>query len=124
MKRLLVICMAAMFAIAPVSAMAQTKAPADKAAETHTATGTVSAVAADSITIKAKSGELTFTIDSKTDVTGKGLTTKTAALKKEGKPTVITEFVKVGDSATIKYHDMGTTKHAASVRVVPAVVKK
>ena len=122
MKRLLVICMAAMFAIAPVSAMAQTKPPADKAAETLTASGTVSAVAADSITIKAKSGEMTFAVDSKTDVTGKGLTTKSAALKKDGKPSVITEFVHVGDTATIRYHDMGTTKHAASVRVT--AVKK
>jgi hypothetical protein len=31
--------------------------------------------------------------------------------------TPITDFVKVGDNVTVKYHDMGTTKHAATVTV-------
>jgi hypothetical protein len=90
------------------------KAPAAKA---MTAAGTVTSVSADSLTIKAKTEEMTFSVDSKTKVTATGASHKTEAMKGENKPTVITDFVKVGDNVNVTYHDMGGTKHAASVRV-------
>jgi hypothetical protein len=77
-------------------------------------------VAADSLTVKATSGELTFAVDSKTNVVAKGASHKSAAAKGEGKTMAITDFVKVGDEVSVKYHDMGTTKHAASVTVKSA----
>lgn len=117
MKLLLTICVAGLFAIAPVTAMAQGK-PSDKPAKTLRADGTVSAVSADSLTIKASSGELTFTVDSKTRVSGRGFGTKSAALKKEGKPLTITEFVRAEDRVSVTYHEMGDTKHAAAVRIL------
>ena len=127
MKRLLGISVAVLFVLAGFTASAQDKAKAKAPASAEkvlTATGTVSAVASQSLTIKAASGEMTFAIDNKTAVTGKGLGTKNAALKDEGKTRAITEFVHVGDSVDVKYHDMGATKHASTVRVVTAAVKK
>src|SRR6187402_2679552 len=104
MKRLRVSCVVAMFAVASVGAMAQDKpAAANQAAKPKvmTATGTVSAIAADTLTVKAASGEMAFTLDAKTSVSGKGLTTKSTELKKEGKPTSVTEFVHVGDRVDV-----------------------
>jgi len=120
MKRFLMICAAAMFAITPIGVMAQAKTPAaaEKPAKTLTTTGKVAAVAADSLTVTASSGDMTFTIDSKTKIVGKGIGTKSGALKTDGKSTPATEFVHVGDRVTVKYHDMGATKHAANVHVL------
>jgi hypothetical protein len=87
------------------------------APKTQNTQGAVTAVAPDSITVKAKSGEMTFTIDKTTTVTAKGATHKSLALKADGKSTMLTDFVKVGDQVTVAYHDMGTSKHAASIRV-------
>lgn len=94
---------------------AQTKAAPTPKAES--AQGAVTAVVPDSLTIKAKSGDMTFTIDKTTSVTAKGATHKSLALKAEGKSSVLTDFVKVGDQVTVTYHDMGGTKHAATIRV-------
>ena len=65
-------------------------------------------------------------MDKTTQVTATGASRKTAALKDEKKPAQITEYVKVGDSVTVKYHDVGASKHAASVVVrasLPATKK-
>jgi hypothetical protein len=120
MKRLLPLFVGILLAAAP--ALAQDKPAAKPEAKatsgkTMTAMGTVSAVAADSLTVKAKDGEMTFAVDSKTAVTSHGASHKSAEMKGENKPTQITDFVKVGDEVSVKYHDMGTTKHAASVTV-------
>jgi hypothetical protein len=125
MKRLLPLFVGMLLAAAPAFAQAK---PADKQAtkpaksasastKTMTANGTVSSVAADSLTVKASSGDMTFAVDDKTHVVAKGASHQTAAAKGEGKTTPITDFVKVGDSVSVKYHDMGATKHAASVTV-------
>jgi hypothetical protein len=107
--------------VAAAPAFAQDKKPADKPAaeKTMSAAGEVTAVTADSLSVKGKTAEWTFAVDSKTQVTAAGATHKTAAAKAENKPTAITEFVHVGDQVAVKYHD-GATKHAASVRVTTA----
>jgi hypothetical protein len=126
MKRLLLLFAVVALVAAPLFAQDKpTGKPASKAtsgttSKTLTAMGTVSSVAADSLTVKAKNGEMTFAVDSKTRVTGHGASHKTATMKSENKPTQITDFVKVGDQVSVKYHDMGTTKHAASVTVKSA----
>jgi hypothetical protein len=129
MKRMFVLCVAGLLVLAPVCALAQgtaasKPAPAEKqpppkppAPKTVSAAGTVSAVSATSLTVKGTAAEWTFTVDNDTKVTASGASTKTAALKKDAKPAVITEFVKVGDSVAVRYHDMGATKHADTVRV-------
>lgn len=119
MKRLLVFCVTGLLVMAPAYAAAQAAAASKPAAskKTMTASGTVSAVSASSITVKGKTAEWTFAVDNDTKVTGPGASRKTQALKDEKKPAVITEYVNVGDTVTVKYHDMGDTKHAADVRV-------
>ena len=128
MKRLMMQSVAALLAAAPVFAQATAATKSDAAkSKTLSAMGTVSAVSADSLTVKGKTGEWTFAVDKSTDVTATGASHKSAAMKDEKKPTTITEFVKVGDNVSVKYHDMGATKHAASVAVrssTPAAAKK
>jgi hypothetical protein len=121
MKRLLPLFVGVLLVAAPVFAQdkpAKSEAKASSgASKTMTAMGTVSAVAPDSVTVKTKDGEVTLAVDSKTAVTGHGASHKSAAMKGENKATQITDFVKVGDQVAVKYHDMGTMKHAASITV-------
>ena len=127
MRKVLLLAVALMVAAAP--AFAQDKKPADKPAapptKTLSAAGSVTAVTADSLSVKGKTAEWTFAVDAKTQVTATGASHKTAAAKADNKATPITDFVHVGDEVAVKYHD-GATKHAASVRVVakPAAPKK
>lgn len=114
MKRVLLLSLGMFLAAAP--AFAQAKA-ADKSSKTLSATGKVSAVAADSVTVKGKDGEWTFAVDKATVVIAKGGSHRMAAMKADKKPTVIGEFVSVGDDVSVRYHDMGATKHAAKVTV-------
>jgi hypothetical protein len=111
MKRVLPLLVGVLFLAAP--AFAQKKA----ASKTMSASGTVSAVSADSLTVKGKDAEWTFAVDKSTTVIAKGGSHKMSALTADKKPAVITEFVKVGDDVSVKYHDMGATKHAATVTV-------
>ncbi|HVQ42107.1 MAG TPA: hypothetical protein VMS54_07875 [Vicinamibacterales bacterium] len=99
----------------------QAAAPAQPKPKTLNAMGTVSAVAMDSLTVKSKTESWTFTIDKDTSVNAKGATHKTLELKKEGKASKLTEFVKVGDAVTVSYHDLGATKHASLIRVTSSM---
>jgi len=114
MKRALLLVLGVLLVAAPV--LAQAPAAAKPAAKTVTVTGTVSAITADSVTVKGKDAEWTFAVDKETKVKMSGASKTTAALKDAKKPAQITEFVKTGDSVTVQYHD-GATKHAAEVLV-------
>ena len=105
------------------STAAKPPAPTQKAAAKATATGTVSAVAPDSMSVKGKTDSWTFVIDTKTEVTAKGATHKTLALKADGKTPVLTDFVKNGYSVTVTYHEACGAKLADknSVTSAPAV---
>jgi hypothetical protein len=115
MKQLSVVALGLLLLGAPM--VAQDKAAKPAAEKTLTASGVVSAVTADSLSVKGKGGEWTFGVDKDTHVRASGASRKTSALKSDKKPTVITEYVKVGDSVDVKYHEKGTTKHAADVVV-------
>jgi len=82
------------------------------------ATGTVDSVSATSLVISGSmSGgtfKQTFTVDAETKVVGTGAGTAAAA---KGGRIAITDFVKTGDRVTVSYHKMGTSLHAAEVRV-------
>jgi hypothetical protein len=92
-------------------------APKPPAPAAQSASGVVTAVAGNSLTIKAASGEMTFTIDDKTDVVAAGASTMSRAKSAEGKKTVITDFVGKGDTVLVTYLDTGGAKHAVEVRV-------
>lgn len=83
----------------------------------QTASGVVAALTATSMTVKGASGEWTFEVDGKTTVTGTGVGTAAKKLEGEGKPKGISEFVHEGDTVSVTYHEMGTTKHASVVRI-------
>ena len=128
MKRVISVFVASLAIVAlPAIALAgQAQAKPDQpppkpAAKTLVASGTVEKVAPDSITVKGKTESLTFTVDKETTVTAKGATHKTLELKAEGKGTKLTDFVKTGDQVTVSYHDMGSMKHAAQIRVTASV---
>lgn len=81
------------------------------------ATGTVSAVTDDSLTVSSGGQSLTFSIDKSTKVVGRGLGTLGSEKKQEGAGLKITDAVGVGDTVRVSYHDTAGTKHAATVTV-------
>jgi hypothetical protein len=91
--------------------------------KTMNTTGVVSAVTPGSIAIKVKAEEMKFVVDKDTAVMAKGATHKSLAMKADGKSTMLTDFVKTGDTVTIAYHDMGNMKHAATINVLTAPPK-
>ena len=123
MKRVLMSVLALAVFAAP--AFAQDK---KAAAKELSASGSVSKVSDSSLTVKGKDAgkdaEWTFTVDKDTKVTATGASRKTAAAKADNMSTPITTFVHVGDVVSVKYHDMGATKHAASVTVTAQVPEK
>ncbi|HYU80914.1 MAG TPA: hypothetical protein VEK56_18135 [Vicinamibacterales bacterium] len=113
MKRLVVLTVALVFAVAAGAAAGQK--PTGK---TKTTNGVVKSVSGSSLTITSGKNDMTFDIDNSTKVVAKGAGTKAAAAKQEGKGLAITDAVKEKDQVTVVYHDMGGGKmHAASVRV-------
>jgi len=106
-----------------VAVRAEQGAAAKTQPKSLNAMGTVTAVAMDSLTVKGKTDSWTFTVDKDTSVNAKGATHKSLELKKEGKASKLTEFVKVGDAVTVSYHDLGATKHASLIRVTASVAK-
>jgi uncharacterized protein YfiM (DUF2279 family) len=128
MKRVLSVFLGVLLLAAPSFAQAAKAGKMDKmdkpaASKTLSAAGKVSAVTADSVTVKGKDGEWTFAVDKGTTVVAAGGSHKMAALNADKKPTMVTEFVKSGDDVTVKYHDMGATKHAATISVHSAAKK-
>jgi len=86
---------------------------------TKSARGTVTAMTADMLTVKAGANELKFTVDGKTTVVATGGSTATRKAEAAGTAgPKLADLVKVGDAVEVEYHEMGATLHAASVRKV------
>jgi hypothetical protein len=95
----------------------ETSKPSATAGKSGNLSGAVSAVTNSSLTVKATSGEETFTIDEKTKVIGSKMGRQAEAMKKAGEKVVITEFVGTGDTVRVTYRDENGTKKASEVRV-------
>ena len=94
------------------------KAEAPAKPKSMTAQGVVSAVSGNSLTIKEKTGDATFSVDSKTLVSGKGFGTAGRKLEDAGGKPTLAEFVKEGDTVAVTYVEEGGTKKASNVRMV------
>jgi hypothetical protein len=75
---------------------------------------TVKSVSASSLVVATLGKDVTFMVDPKTKVVGKGIGTKSAA--KGGKPT-IADLLKEGDRVTVTYQDVAGTMRASTIEV-------
>jgi hypothetical protein len=92
--------------------------PPPPAPKAMTATGVVSAVSGSTLTIKEKTGDATFTVDTKTVVSGRGFGTAGRKLENTGGKPTLSEFVKEGDTVSVTYVEEGGAKKASNVRMV------
>ena len=80
----------------------------------------VKSVSASSLTVTAKDKDTTFDVDTKTQVVGKGIGTKSRAAG--GKVTIV-DLLKAGDRVTVTYQDMSGTMRASKLEVTSAAAK-
>ena len=81
-------------------------------------TGTVKSVSGSEFTVTSGGKDMTFAVDSKeTQVIEKGGAHKFDKLKADGKPAVISEFLKENQSVTVKYFDRDGKMVAKQVHV-------
>ena len=87
---------------------------ATSASPTKRASGTVTAVTGDSLTVSTGDGNMTFVVDTSTHFSAPGASTKSAQVA--GKLTM-TDAVKTGDRVSVGYHETDGKMHASDVRV-------
>ena len=94
-------------------------APHALAQSTKSARGTVTAMAADSVTVKVGATDMKFTVDETTSVEAPGAGGKSRQATAAGKAgPKLGEILKVGQAVEISYHEMGGTMHASAIRQV------
>jgi hypothetical protein len=97
--------------VRPVSSAGDGSAPSEPV---KVANGTVKAVSLSRVTLDSSGKDLTFAINSDTNVIARGATTATKAA---GGKTTIADFVHNGDSVSITYLEQAGTMTASEVRV-------
>ena len=91
---------------------------ADTKATVQKAMGTVKSVSANSFVVSDESGkDLTFAVDKDTFVYAKGASHKIDALKADGKPAAISEFLAEKQKVTVEYAEKDGKMMAKEVRV-------
>jgi hypothetical protein len=114
-KTLVIPLLALLFAALPTLSSAQAKP------KNHMLpNGMVKSVSASSLTVTAKDKDMTFDVDGKTQVVGKGIGTKSRAAA--GKPTIV-DLLKAGDRVTVTYQDMSGKMHASKIEVTAGGTK-
>ena len=99
-------------------------AAATAGAQTKPVTGKVTAVSAESLKIMSGSQSMTFGVDAKTKVLGKGLGTLANEKKNRNEPFVITDGVANDDTVKVNYVDAGGGKlQATEVHVIQKGLK-
>ena len=106
--------------IAMLLALLPALASAQKAKNHMLPNGTVKSVSAASVTVTEKDKDMTFDVDGKTQVVGKGIGTKSKAAA--GKPTIV-DLLKAGDRVTVTYQDMSGKMHASKIEVTASSTK-
>jgi co-chaperonin GroES (HSP10) len=86
-------------------------------AQDKSARGTITAIGADSVTIKTADREMKFMVDAKTVLTASGAGTAARKATASGKPGLnLTDYVKTGDTVEVAYQESGGTMRATSIR--------
>jgi hypothetical protein len=112
MRRMVATSAILVFAWLVVPALAQTS---------KSARGTVTAMAGDTVTVKAGTQELKFTVDATTRVIGEGAGTAARAAEAKGAAgPKLAEVLKVGDAVEVSYREAGGTMTATTVQKVPS----
>ena len=92
-----------------------------QAQPSKTASGTVTAAAADSVSVMVGANTMKFSVDGQTKVEAAGAGTKTRRATAAGKAgPALGEIVKVGQRVTVGYQEMSGMLHASMIRVSPA----
>jgi hypothetical protein len=86
--------------------------------KTMTVQGKVTAVTNDSLTLSHGADTMTFTLDSATRLTGKGMGTLASQKKAKNEPFTITDGVAQDDLVKVTYHDLEGKMHASQVTIV------
>lgn len=115
--RTLITCAVSILLTAGADLTAQSRA-------TQNATGRVTAVAVDSVTIQTSTNTLTLAVDSSTKVIGKGVGTITGRLKAEGRSATVTDLVHQYDSVRVRYAAADPGPRATEIRIVVQGVRK
>ena len=89
--------------------------------KTKLSKGTVKSVSASSLVVTAKNADQTFTVDSNTQVMGRGIGTKSRAAA--GKPTIV-DLLKTGDRVSVTYQDNAGTMRASKIQVTASTPTK
>lgn len=103
---------------AVVVVLTMTLGPNAQTRDVREASGRVTAVAVDSLTIQAKTEAITIAVDDNTRVTGKGVGTITRSLKAEGRPPRVGDLVQQYDSVRVKFSETGGRRLATEIRIV------
>ena len=119
MKRFLLLAVAALLASSP--AFAQEKAAKPAAAKKMSAAGNRLGDIREFADGQREGCRMVVHRGQGPRTSAKGATKATAAAKDAKQPLAITQYVKVGDSVTVVYHEAGGVKHAADVIVRTAV---
>lgn len=91
---------------------------AQERGKTLRATGRVTAVAQEAVTIQAGNTTMSFAVDTSTRVVGKGVGSTTRSLKAAGRPPAITDLVEPADSVTVTYIGTGDGRlHATQIKI-------
>lgn len=95
------------------------------AADQKVVRGTITAIAADSVSITAGTQAMKFHVDGSTHVEATGAGTKSRAAQAAGKPGAkLTDLIQTGQSVEVAYDESGGGLHATSIRRIskmPAV---
>jgi hypothetical protein len=86
--------------------------------DTKKVTGTLTAMGADSITVKVGSTDMNFSIDDKVHVEAPGAGTRTRQAAAAGTKPKLSEILHTGDAVEVSYADMAGTRHATALRKV------
>jgi hypothetical protein len=104
-----------------LTALSFTYWPATPSAqENHVAKGIISEIGGTSVSVKVAGEMMTFGVDTKTHVEGRGAGTKARQITASGKPgPQLSDVLKVGQSVAVTYRDVAGKPYASMIRTLP-----